>query len=59
VTARGGGKGFRHILVDLGIQRKTLFEMEDVDADVVALLTELFSARLSHGRDEDDFMVWR
>jgi hypothetical protein len=33
--------------------------MEDVDAHVVALLAEPFSARLSHGRDEDDFMSWR
>ena len=44
------------ILVDLGVKRKTLFMMEDVSTHVVALLTELLSARLSHGGDVDDFM---
>jgi hypothetical protein len=53
------GNRFGHILVDLGVKRKTLFAMEDLNADVVALLTELFSARLSHGRDVDDFMFGR
>jgi len=47
------------ILVDLGVKRKTLFTMEDVNTDAVALLTELLSARLSHGRDVDDFMFGR
>ena len=31
--------------------------MEHVDTDIVALLKELLSARLSHGRDEDDFVI--
>jgi hypothetical protein len=31
--------------------------MEDVDADAVALLAELLSARLSHGGHLDDFMT--
>jgi hypothetical protein len=31
--------------------------MEYVDTDVVALLTELLSAGLSHGRDEDSFVI--
>jgi hypothetical protein len=33
--------------------------MKHVDTDVVALLTELLSASLSHGRDEDDFVIGR
>jgi hypothetical protein len=33
--------------------------MEHVDSHVVALLTELLSARSSHGRDVDDFMFGR
>jgi len=55
----GGGNRFGHILVDLGVKRKTLFAMEDVNTDAVALLTELLSARLSHGGDVDDFMLGR
>ena len=31
--------------------------MEYVDTDVVALLTELLLARLSHGRDKDSFVI--
>lgn len=62
LTAAAGGTvtAMADILVDLDVKRKTLFTMEDVSTDVVALLTELLSARLSHGRDVDDFMFgWR
>ena len=47
-----------HVLIYLGLERELLFVVEDVDADVVALLPQLFASILAHGGHGNDFVRW-
>ena len=40
-----------HVLIELVFQGETLLTVEDLDAEIVALLPQLFAAWLAHGGD--------
>ena len=50
------GEQAGHGLVYFCVERETLLAVEDIDADVIALLPELFAAGLADGWN-DDYLV--